>query len=94
MNSQNSAPPVWNLGYLAAFILSLVVMARYPTCMMSESLVHGLHGYCVGLTRPDIPKGLKMIVHLVDLAAGEKGDPGHLQPHEAGKQGQLGSEKN
>ena len=31
--------------------------------------------------------------HLVELAAGEEGDPGHLQPHEEGKHGQLGSEK-
>ena len=28
-------------------------------------------------------------MHLVQLAAGKEGDPGHLQPDEAGKQGQL-----
>ena len=33
-------------------------------------------------------------VHLVELAACEEGDPGHLQPDEEGKHGQLGSEKN
>ena len=42
------------------------------------------------MTRPDIPKGLKMIVHLVELAAGEEGDPGHLEAHHAGEESQLG----
>ena len=53
---------------------------------MCVSLFHSL-----GKATPS-PTGLeeRAGIHLVQLAAGEESHPGHLQSHEAGKQGQLG----